>query len=288
MGSSRHHAVRAQGPGRSRQLARQGRECGSIWGAASHLHVFTLYRPVPHPPARLPAHADGLHWDEGNPGVEGERFVGGGRSYRVATVLMYLSGKQGSRGREPGGRRGCWVARLWRDAALWLSLLRGVWHVLCTMLGPRCAQQSGLRACVGMWRWAIAGSTIPCTHYVPALPLCGATLALPHELAGEGPLAAVPALVPQRCAAACLSCPSRVPADAEEGGETAFPHGEWLDEGVQTAGRTFSECAARGPAAHPRKGDAVLFWDMVPSGDKLDRYSMHSGCPVIKGIKWRV
>eukprot|EP00887_Chlorella_sp_A99_P003680 scaffold7.g3680.t1 len=125
--------------------------------------------------------ADGAHWDETDPYEEGSRTVGGGRSYRVATVLMYLS-------------------------------------------------------------------------------------------------------------------------DAEFGGETAFPRSEWLDEAVQTAGKEYSDCAkvneaalmarpARadsqgGVAAHARKGDAILFWDMQPSGDKLDRYSMHTGCPVIRGVKW--
>lgn len=107
----------------------------------------------------------GAHWDETDPYEEGSRTVGGGRSYRVATVLMYLS-------------------------------------------------------------------------------------------------------------------------DAEFGGETAFPRSEWLDEAVQTAGKEYSDCAKGGVAAHARKGDAILFWDMQPSGDKLDRYSMHTGCPVIRGVKW--
>ena len=80
--------------------------------------------------------------------------------------------------------------------------------------------------------------------------------------------------------------PHAAAADAEFGGETAFPHGHWLNEEIQAAGKEFSDCGKEGIAVHARKGDAILFWNMVPSGDKLDRYSMHTGCPVIRGTKW--
>lgn len=54
-------------------------------------------------------------------------------------------------------------------------------------------------------------------------------------------------------------------SDVEYGGETAFPGGFWLDAAVQN--RTeFSACAAKGPAALARKGDAIMFWDMKPDG----------------------
>eukprot|EP01125_Pyxidicula_operculata_P002344 TRINITY_DN1222_c0_g1_i2.p2 TRINITY_DN1222_c0_g1~~TRINITY_DN1222_c0_g1_i2.p2 ORF type:complete len:225 (-),score=41.02 TRINITY_DN1222_c0_g1_i2:1186-1860(-) len=51
----------------------------------------------------------------------------------------------------------------------------------------------------------------------------------------------------------------------EEGGETVFPN----------AGITL-------PA---KKGNAVLFWDMLPEG-KEDPMTLHGGRPVIKGTKW--
>lgn len=46
-----------------------------------------------------------------------------------------------------------------------------------------------------------------------------------------------------------------------------------------------SECAAGHVAAVPKKGDALLFFSLKPEG-KLDSASMHTGCPVVKGIKW--
>ena len=76
------------------------------------------------------------------------------------------------------------------------------------------------------------------------------------------------------------------PADAEVGGETAFPHSRWLDKEKQTAGKTFSECAKDGVAVQPRKGNAVLFWDAKVGSMRQDKWSMHAGCPVLKGTKW--
>jgi len=66
-------------------------------------------------------------------------------------------------------------------------------------------------------------------------------------------------------------------ADAEEGGETAFPHSRWLDKEKQTAGVEFSECAKAGVAALPRKGNAVLFWDTKVGSMRQDKWSMHAG-----------
>lgn len=53
--------------------------------------------------------------------------------------------------------------------------------------------------------------------------------------------------------------------DVEEGGETAFPYGRWLDAEKQAA-PPYTECAARGTAVKPRKGDAVLFFSLKPDG----------------------
>lgn len=35
----------------------------------------------------------------------------------------------------------------------------------------------------------------------------------------------------------------------------------------------------------PRKGDALLFFNLSPDASK-DSLSLHAGCPVIKGEKW--
>jgi prolyl 4-hydroxylase len=53
--------------------------------------------------------------------------------------------------------------------------------------------------------------------------------------------------------------------DTEEGGETIFPKGNI--------------------AVKPVKGQAVLFYNCLPSG-KEDFLSLHGGAPVIKGEKW--
>uniref|UniRef100_A0A7R9VPX2 Prolyl 4-hydroxylase alpha subunit Fe(2+) 2OG dioxygenase domain-containing protein n=1 Tax=Chlamydomonas euryale TaxID=1486919 RepID=A0A7R9VPX2_9CHLO len=37
---------------------------------------------------------------------------------------------------------------------------------------------------------------------------------------------------------------------------------------------------------HPRRGDALLFWNIDPNGMTEDMMSMHEGCSVIKGVKW--
>ncbi|KAI7843911.1 hypothetical protein COHA_002453 [Chlorella ohadii] len=75
-------------------------------------------------------------------------------------------------------------------------------------------------------------------------------------------------------------------SDVEEGGETAFPQGsEWVDSSVQQRFEPFSECAAGHVAAKAKKGDALLFFSLKPDG-KLDAASLHTGCPVVKGVKW--
>ncbi|KAL4428689.1 hypothetical protein ABPG77_009795 [Micractinium sp. CCAP 211/92] len=74
-------------------------------------------------------------------------------------------------------------------------------------------------------------------------------------------------------------------SDVEEGGETAFPYGRWLDAEKQAA-PPYTECAARGTAVKPRKGDAVLFFSLKPDGGKKDVYSFHAGCPVVRGVKF--
>ena len=71
-------------------------------------------------------------------------------------------------------------------------------------------------------------------------------------------------------------------SDVEEGGETVFPY---TKEKPHADDDAFSECAKRGVAVKPRRGDALLFWSMDVGG-KLDVKSTHAGCPVSKGVKW--
>ncbi|PSC75136.1 putative prolyl 4-hydroxylase 4 isoform A [Micractinium conductrix] len=53
-------------------------------------------------------------------------------------------------------------------------------------------------------------------------------------------------------------------SDVEEGGETAFPYGRWLDAAAQAA-PPYTKCAARGTAVKPKRGDAVLFFSLKPN-----------------------
>ena len=69
--------------------------------------------------------------------------------------------------------------------------------------------------------------------------------------------------------------------DVEEGGETVFPN--IPAPGGENPG--FSDCARYHLAARPRKGDAILFHSIQPNGG-LERRSLHTACPVIKGVKW--
>ncbi|KAJ4760555.1 2-oxoglutarate (2OG) and Fe(II)-dependent oxygenase superfamily protein [Rhynchospora pubera] len=72
-------------------------------------------------------------------------------------------------------------------------------------------------------------------------------------------------------------------SDVEMGGETVFPDAEGWES--QPKDDTFSDCAKRGLAVKPVKGDAVLFYSIHPDGT-LDPKSLHASCPVIKGEKW--
>mmetsp|Transcript_11598 Transcript_11598/g.32872 ORF Transcript_11598/g.32872 Transcript_11598/m.32872 type:complete len:346 (-) Transcript_11598:300-1337(-) len=74
-------------------------------------------------------------------------------------------------------------------------------------------------------------------------------------------------------------------SDVEEGGETAFPKStHFLDQNLQTQGE-WSECARGSVTARPKKGDALLFFSLN-SDLRQDKYSLHTGCPVVRGTKW--
>ncbi|GAX73127.1 hypothetical protein CEUSTIGMA_g580.t1 [Chlamydomonas eustigma] len=75
-------------------------------------------------------------------------------------------------------------------------------------------------------------------------------------------------------------------SDVEEGGETAFPKDSiYTDPSIPVRGAPWSDCAKGHVAVKPKKNDAVLFYSYFPNGT-MDPASMHTGCPVIKGIKW--
>ncbi|CAI5499188.1 unnamed protein product, partial [Closterium sp. Naga37s-1] len=67
----------------------------------------------------------------------------------------------------------------------------------------------------------------------------------------------------------------------EEGGETVFPS----SQPRPPMDVTKSECANRGLAVKPQKGDALLFYSLHPDGT-TDQSSLHASCPVIRGEKW--
>jgi prolyl 4-hydroxylase len=66
----------------------------------------------------------------------------------------------------------------------------------------------------------------------------------------------------------------------EEGGETWFPGAD--NKPVLT--QDYKSCKG-GFGIKPRKRDAVIFYDMTPTGG-YDLWSLHGGCPVKKGTKW--
>lgn len=70
--------------------------------------------------------------------------------------------------------------------------------------------------------------------------------------------------------------------DVEEGGETVFPSSV---EHPNIDNGNFSACAQAGVAVKPKTGDALLFYSLSPEAS-MDPYSLHGGCPVIKGAKW--
>eukprot|EP00246_Nothoceros_aenigmaticus_P000755 TRINITY_DN10982_c0_g2_i1.p1 TRINITY_DN10982_c0_g2~~TRINITY_DN10982_c0_g2_i1.p1 ORF type:complete len:297 (+),score=31.27 TRINITY_DN10982_c0_g2_i1:547-1437(+) len=71
-------------------------------------------------------------------------------------------------------------------------------------------------------------------------------------------------------------------SDVGAGGETVFPASKTNNT---IEGYEMSECAHKGLAVRPTKGDALLFWSMTPEA-QLDPTSLHGGCPVIRGNKW--
>lgn len=74
--------------------------------------------------------------------------------------------------------------------------------------------------------------------------------------------------------------------DVAEGGETVFPLAkEHTKKGSHRKDATLSECAKNGIAVKPRKGDALLFFNLRPDA-VTDPSSLHGGCAVIKSEEW--
>ncbi|KAF6262892.1 hypothetical protein COO60DRAFT_1493280 [Scenedesmus sp. NREL 46B-D3] len=71
-------------------------------------------------------------------------------------------------------------------------------------------------------------------------------------------------------------------ATPEEGGETVFPN---VDESLRVSGQGWSDCAKQGLAHKPVKGDALMFYSLLPDGTE-DPHSLHGSCPTTKGEKW--
>jgi hypothetical protein len=77
--------------------------------------------------------------------------------------------------------------------------------------------------------------------------------------------------------------------EPEEGGETAFPKtvpDDWADASQRAYEENFSDCAKGHVAVKPKKGDALLFYSLKPDGKTTDDNSMHTGCPLLKGVKY--
>mmetsp|Transcript_11267 Transcript_11267/g.20381 ORF Transcript_11267/g.20381 Transcript_11267/m.20381 type:complete len:393 (-) Transcript_11267:2450-3628(-) len=91
--------------------------------------------------------------------------------------------------------------------------------------------------------------------------------------------------------------------EPDAGGETAFTNSVWAHPAMAASAESskknsgaggassssssgFSDCAKGHVAFKPRRGDALLFFDKTPDYITSDDYSMHTGCPVIQGVKW--
>jgi len=51
----------------------------------------------------------------------------------------------------------------------------------------------------------------------------------------------------------------------------------------KVSGPGWSECALKGLAHKPQKGDALMFYSLTPDGQK-DPTSLHGSCPTLKGV----
>ncbi|KAG2487816.1 hypothetical protein HYH03_013660 [Edaphochlamys debaryana] len=75
-------------------------------------------------------------------------------------------------------------------------------------------------------------------------------------------------------------------AEVDEGGETNLPLADPIDADMQRLDNPSQCAAAWGISVRPRKGDALLFYDMDIMGQAGDRKALHASCPTLKGMKW--
>ncbi|CAM6087607.1 unnamed protein product [Calypogeia fissa] len=71
-------------------------------------------------------------------------------------------------------------------------------------------------------------------------------------------------------------------SDATKGGETTFPS---IQDKSTFKDDSWSECGKLGLAVKPKKGTALLFYNLAPNATP-DMASRHMGCPVLEGEKW--
>ncbi|KAG2489361.1 hypothetical protein HYH03_012191 [Edaphochlamys debaryana] len=76
--------------------------------------------------------------------------------------------------------------------------------------------------------------------------------------------------------------------EPDAGGETAFPDSIWAspEQAARADAQDMSSCAKGHVAYKPKRGDALMFFDMQPDYKQTDTHSMHTGCPVVAGVKW--
>ncbi|KAG2444390.1 hypothetical protein HXX76_001143 [Chlamydomonas incerta] len=76
--------------------------------------------------------------------------------------------------------------------------------------------------------------------------------------------------------------------EPDHGGETAFVNSVWSHPELagQAERANMSKCARGHVAYKPKRGDALLFFDTKPDYVSTDESSMHTGCPVVEGVKW--
>ncbi|KAL6139679.1 hypothetical protein ACLB2K_057981 [Fragaria x ananassa] len=73
-------------------------------------------------------------------------------------------------------------------------------------------------------------------------------------------------------------------SNVEKGGETAFPRAQ-LMETIEAKDGILYDSAKKGFSEKPIKGDALLFFNLLPDAT-IDQNSVHGSCPVIEGEKW--
>jgi len=78
--------------------------------------------------------------------------------------------------------------------------------------------------------------------------------------------------------------------DVDEGGETTFPYSNNTKYDPYKLPIPYSsKCGEGGLWVQPKKGHALMFYSLLEKGHmdgRVDPYSLHAGCDVVKGEKW--